>query len=127
MCVCVCLCVCLCFTVRCRHIARHTKDVSPERVLRVISELGRSCGSQGLVGGQVVDIQSENKKMEPEEGLKTLEYIHKHKTAVLLEAAVVGGAILGGANDEDVEKLRMCVRHSPPSPLSLSLSRSHFR
>mmetsp|Transcript_8035 Transcript_8035/g.19880 ORF Transcript_8035/g.19880 Transcript_8035/m.19880 type:complete len:403 (+) Transcript_8035:51-1259(+) len=92
------------------YIARHTKDVSPERVLRVISEVGRSCGSQGLVGGQVVDIESENKKMEPEEGLKTLEYIHKHKTAVLLEAAVVGGAILGGANDEDVEKLRMYAR-----------------
>jgi len=92
------------------YIARETKDVSPERVLRVISEVGRSVGSVGLVGGQVVDIQSEKKKMEPEEGLKTLEYIHEHKTAVLLEAAVVSGAILGGATDEQVELLRMYAR-----------------
>merc|ERR1719159_334413 len=92
------------------YIARETKDVSPERVLRVISEVGRSVGSVGLVGGQVVDIQSEKKKMEPEEGLKTLEYIHEHKTAVLLEASVVSGAILGGASEEQVELLRMYAR-----------------
>jgi len=92
------------------YIARHTKDVSPERVLRVISEVGKSVGSVGLVGGQVVDIQSEGKKMEPEEGLETLKYIHEHKTAVLLEAAVVSGAILGGATDDQVELLRMYAR-----------------
>jgi len=92
------------------HIARETKDVSPERVLRVLAEVGRSVGSVGLVGGQVVDIQSEGKKMEVEEGLKTLEYIHEHKTAVLLEAAVVSGAILGGASDEEVELLRRYAR-----------------
>jgi len=92
------------------HIARETRDVPAERVLRVISEVGRSVGSVGLVGGQVVDIQSENKKMEKEEGLTTLKYIHEHKTAVLLEAAVVSGAILGGASDEQVELLRMYAR-----------------
>ena len=44
------------------HIARDTKGVPPERVLRVICELGRASGAQGLVGGQVVDIKSENKE-----------------------------------------------------------------
>ena len=39
-------------------------------------------------------------------GLDVLRYIHEHKTAALLEAAVVCGAIVGGASDETVEKLR---------------------
>lgn len=86
------------------HIARETDTsaVPPERVLRVITEVGKAVGGQGLVGGQVVDIQSEGKDV----GIETLEYIHEHKTAVLLEAAVVTGAICGGANDEEIEKLR---------------------
>lgn len=50
----------------------------------------------------MVDIQSENQEV----GLDVLEYIHHHKTAALLEAAVVCGAICGGANDDTVEKLR---------------------
>jgi geranylgeranyl pyrophosphate synthase len=84
------------------HIARATSGVAPERVLRVIVELGRASGAEGLVGGQVVDIQSEGKEV----GLDVLRYIHEHKTAALLEAAVVCGAIVGGASDETVEKLR---------------------
>jgi geranylgeranyl diphosphate synthase, type II len=44
------------------HIARATRGVAPERVLRVIAELGRASGADGLVGGQVVDIQSEGKE-----------------------------------------------------------------
>eukprot|EP00775_Hariotina_reticulata_P011644 gene11644-11789_t len=59
-------------------------------------------GAGGLVGGQVVDIQSEDKEV----GLDVLKYIHEHKTAALLEAAVVCGAIVGGADDSTVEKLR---------------------
>lgn len=54
------------------------------------------------MGGQVVDIQSEDKEV----GLDVLKYIHEHKTAALLEAAVVCGAIAGGADDAVVEKLR---------------------
>lgn len=55
-----------------------------------------------MVGGQVVDIKSEGQEV----GVETLQYIHEHKTAALLEACCVCGAILGGASDEDVEKLR---------------------
>lgn len=84
------------------HIARSTKGVAPDRVLRVICELGRASGMEGLVAGQVVDIQSENQAV----GLDVLKYIHEHKTAALLEAAVVCGAIVGGASDDVVEKLR---------------------
>ncbi|XP_047939649.1 heterodimeric geranylgeranyl pyrophosphate synthase large subunit 1, chloroplastic-like [Salvia hispanica] len=89
------------------HVASATPGVSPDRVVRAIAELGRSVGSEGLVGGQVADISSEGVSGV---GLEQLEYIHLHKTAVLLEAAVVMGAIVGGAGDEAVERLRKFAR-----------------
>ncbi|XP_050227070.1 geranylgeranyl pyrophosphate synthase, chloroplastic-like [Mercurialis annua] len=88
------------------HVARATKDVSPENIVRVIGELGSAVGSEGLVAGQIVDIDSEGKDIS----VKELEYIHIHKTAKLLEAAVVCGAILGGADDESVERGRRYAR-----------------
>jgi hypothetical protein len=45
------------------HVARDTKGVAAERIVRVIVELGRASGADGLVGGQVVDIQSEDKEV----------------------------------------------------------------
>lgn len=68
----------------------------------MVAELGRAVGADGLVAGQVVDIKSENQEV----GLEVLKYIHEHKTAALLEASVVCGAILGGADDGTVERLR---------------------
>ncbi|CAN0896650.1 Geranylgeranyl pyrophosphate synthase, chloroplastic/chromoplastic [Linum grandiflorum] len=85
------------------HVAVGTpKVVSPERVLRSIVELGSAVGSTGLVAGQIVDIASEGENVSLEE----LEYIHIQKTGRLLEAAAVCGAIIGGADEESVEKVR---------------------
>ncbi|KAL0381398.1 UNVERIFIED_CONTAM: Geranylgeranyl pyrophosphate synthase, chloroplastic [Sesamum angustifolium] len=89
------------------HVATATKGVNSERIVRVISELAKCIGSEGLVAGQVVDISSEGLS---EVGLDHLEFIHLHKTAALLEASVVLGAILGGANDEEVDRLRKFAR-----------------
>jgi len=89
------------------YIARETKGVDAQRVLQVIVEVGKSVGSEGLVGGQVVDIKSEG---DSSVGLDTLKYIHEHKTAALLESAVVSGAILGGAGQEDIDRLRKYSR-----------------
>lgn len=61
-------------------------------------------GAEGLVGGQIVDIKSEG--LGESVGIETLQYIHEHKTAALLEAAVVSGALLGGASTMEVECLR---------------------
>ncbi|CAN0913714.1 Geranylgeranyl pyrophosphate synthase, chloroplastic, partial [Linum grandiflorum] len=89
------------------HVAAKTpKSVSPDRIVRSIAELGSAVGADGLVAGQIVDIASEGEKVS----LEDLEYIHIHKTARLLEAAVVCGAILGGADDESVEKVRKYSR-----------------
>jgi len=87
------------------YIARETRGVPAERVLKVVADVAKAVGSEGLVGGQAVDIQMEN--AGEESTLETLEYIHAHKTGALLEAAVVSGATLGGAAEEDIEKLRI--------------------
>ncbi|GMI94065.1 geranyl(geranyl)diphosphate synthase 11, geranylgeranyl pyrophosphate synthase 1 [Hibiscus trionum] len=89
------------------HIAVATVGVTPGRIVRAVGELAKSIGAEGLVAGQVVDITSEGLT---DVGLDHLEFIHVHKTAALLEAAVVLGAILGGGCDEDVEKLRKFAR-----------------
>lgn len=89
------------------HIATSTKGVSSERIVKVIGELARCVGSEGVVAGQIVDVCSEGKS---DVGLEDLEFIHIHKTAALLEGSVVLGAILGGANDYQVEKLRKFAR-----------------
>ena len=83
-------------------VATQTQGVPPERVLQVIGRLGRAVGATGLVGGQVVDIASEGLSDVSEE---TLTFIHTHKTGALLEACVVCGAILAGANETDLERL----------------------
>ncbi|KAK4781086.1 hypothetical protein SAY87_017192 [Trapa incisa] len=89
------------------YIAMETKGVTPARIVRAVGELARSIGAEGLVAGQVVDINSEGMSNV---GLKELEFIHLHKTAALLEASVVLGAIMGGGSDEEVEKLRSFAR-----------------
>ena len=84
------------------HIAMQTENVPPQRILQVIAKLGRAVGAAGLVGGQVVDLESEGKS---DISLKTLNYIHKHKTGALLEISVLSGGILAGATQENLERL----------------------
>lgn len=82
-------------------IASKTENVPPQRVLQTIAHLARASGAAGLVGGQVVDLESEGLKNV---SLETLNYIHAHKTGALLEACVVCGAILGGASAADLQR-----------------------
>ncbi|CAI9758386.1 unnamed protein product [Fraxinus pennsylvanica] len=89
------------------HMATATKGVSSDRIVKMVGELAKCVGSEGLVAGQIVDIFSEGLT---DVELEHLEYIHIHKTAVLLEASVVLGAISGGAKDEEIAKLRTFAR-----------------
>ncbi len=84
------------------YVAAHTQNVAPERVLKVIALLGRAVGAAGLVGGQVVDLESEGKLDVSQE---TLDFIHTHKTAALLEACVVSGGFLAGLATPELQRL----------------------
>lgn len=72
-----------------------------QKYLQVCKEIAQASGTIGMVGGQVVDILSENKQIDEE----TLKFIHRHKTGALIKAPVRAGAILGGGTPEQVEEL----------------------
>jgi len=82
---------------------------SASKVLQATAELALAAGTYGLVGGQVVDILSENKELALP--LPTLEYIHSHKTGALITAAVRMGAILAGAVDSELALLTRYAAH----------------
>ena len=84
-------------------VALRSPGVPPDRLLKVVGELSRVAGAPGLVGGQVVDMESEGKQVD----LATLEYIHLHKTGALLSACVISGATIGGADDKLIAALRV--------------------
>ena len=87
-------------------LAFETIGAAPvDAALRVamVTEVAKSAGTmQGMVGGQVADLEAEGKPV----GAKTLEYIHRSKTAALIRAAITVGAICAGASQEDVARLR---------------------
>ncbi len=67
----------------------------------LVGELASACGSRGLIGGQVMDMLSENKQIDAE----TLRYIHEHKTGKLIVASVRLGALCAGVNDNALSLL----------------------
>jgi geranylgeranyl diphosphate synthase type II len=74
-----------------------------ERCVHVIREISSAAGTRdGMVGGQVADIEAERKPVTAE----MLSYIHKSKTAALIRGSVVAGAICGGGVHDDVERMR---------------------
>ena len=70
-------------------------------ILKSIHEIAKAAGSTGMVGGQVVDIESEGKEV----AFPVLEYIHIHKTGELILASVKAGAILAGAENKELETI----------------------
>jgi geranylgeranyl diphosphate synthase type II len=70
-------------------------------VLEVINEVAQAAGMTGMVGGQILDIESEGKEVD----LPMLQYIHTHKTGALILVSVRVGARLGGANEETLKHL----------------------
>ncbi|HXM96312.1 MAG TPA: farnesyl diphosphate synthase [Candidatus Dormibacteraeota bacterium] len=77
--------------------------VDAERRVAIVNEVGASAGTvNGMVGGQVADLEAEGQQIDP----KLLEYIHLSKTAALIRASVAAGALCAGARAEDVARLR---------------------
>jgi geranylgeranyl diphosphate synthase type II len=74
---------------------RYANDAGTSGMLQVIHEIAGCAGSRGMVGGQVVDMESEGKE---DIDLATVQYIHTHKTGALIKASVKAGAIIGRAD-----------------------------
>ncbi|MFO7974619.1 MAG: polyprenyl synthetase family protein [Candidatus Hydrogenedentota bacterium] len=67
----------------------------------VVGEIAQAAGVAGMVGGQVLDLESENKQLT----LDALRHIHAYKTGALIRASVRVGAMLGGAPRESLDAL----------------------
>lgn len=78
-----------------------TSDVPDNKKLLVLMEFSKSIGANGLVGGQVVDMQSEGQTIDKE----TLHYIHSNKTGALIRFSARSGAILGGATETQLKAI----------------------
>jgi geranylgeranyl diphosphate synthase type II len=78
-------------------------ECPPEARVRIIEEIAHGTGTiDGMIGGQVVDLEAEHYKPD----LKMLEYIHRAKTAALITASLVSGGLYAGGNEDQSSKLR---------------------
>lgn len=81
--------------------------VSSDDKVRLIDLLSVAAGAEGMVGGQVLDIEGEEKKLSLEE----LEQVHRLKTGALLTYSILAGAILGNAQPEEMVALGKFGEH----------------
>ena len=68
--------------------------------------LASKAGVYGMIGGQVVDVESEGKEIDAD----TLKFIHIHKTSALLESAMLIGAVLAGASEQQQRTVELAAR-----------------
>ncbi|MDD4752264.1 MAG: polyprenyl synthetase family protein [Desulfitobacteriaceae bacterium] len=76
-------------------------SIVPERLLEAIDEVALGAGIRGMIVGQVVDIEAENREISLDE----LKYIHRYKTGALFRATLRSGAILAEAKKSQLEAL----------------------
>jgi len=83
-------------------ITKHSTSLPPSALIRILNEYFKYSGAQGVIAGQVVDIECENNK-EIENKAETLNYLHLHKTSDLFQLAMRTGAIIADAADEQLD------------------------
>ena len=83
------------------------ESIPPECLLSATHEMAAATGSAGMIGGQVVDLESEGKPIDAE----TLEYIHIYKTGFLIRACIRCGGILGQATASQLNSLSQFGAH----------------
>lgn len=81
-----------------KRLSECDTNVALLRVVKALKVLADKAGINGMVGGQVVDVESENKAID----MDTILFIHENKTAAMIESSMMIGAILAGATDEEV-------------------------
>ena len=80
-------------------------EMEPEKSLMIgkaIRILGQKAGIYGMIGGQVVDVKASGEQIDGDK----LEFIYRLKTGALIESAMMIGAVLAGADDENVQKIQ---------------------
>lgn len=93
----------LAFEIMINHTINNSNSIDDyKRYTRAMEEISIFSGTRGMIGGQVLDVLSGFDNMNQEK----LIYMYKTKTAGLIQASLVAGAIIGGAKDEYIEKLR---------------------
>ena len=83
------------------------EKISPEKLIYVIHDIAGAAGHFGMVGGQVVDVQSEGEAVDTE----VLNFIHTRKTGAMITAAVKAGAVLANAAEVELNALASYGRH----------------
>lgn len=79
--------------------ALSAKSENPSLTLRAMAVLAGSSGTEGMIGGQVVDIESEGKQI----GVSELRYLHQLKTGAIIRSSCTIGAVLSGASEEEIK------------------------
>lgn len=82
-------------------------DLSSDLVLRIIHQISKAAGTQGMIGGQVMDMEFEGQTIS----LSQLETMHSCKTGAMMLAAVRIGGLVAGASAEQMENLGLYGRH----------------
>ncbi|MEE9435979.1 MAG: farnesyl diphosphate synthase [Candidatus Adiutricales bacterium] len=75
--------------------------IDPGRALAAMDVIARAAGSQGMISGQVLDLEAEGQEAD----LERVKFIHGHKSGKLIAASVTSGGILGGADKEQITSL----------------------
>jgi len=89
------------------EVVLNDEKMSLEARIKVVGRLANTVGIQGMVGGQFVDLEFSNESMKH----STLEYIHNHKTASLFVAAGAAAAIIGGAEQVEIDAVETYARN----------------
>lgn len=80
---------------------KNLKFLSSEQIVNIISKTSEYAGINGMIGGQMIDIESENKKID----LETLKYIHSHKTGKLIKLPIEIACIIANVEKDKKEVL----------------------
>lgn len=77
------------------------EEVSANDLLKITKYISGCSGAKGMIGGQIVDLQTEN---TPSVTAEVLEYLQRKKTGALIRCACVSGVICGGGDEEDIKR-----------------------
>lgn len=76
-------------------------NISDTKKILILKEFFKAAGVDGIISGQIVDLDSEGEKIDKQ----TLDFLHTYKTAALFKLALKSGAIIGDADEKDIEKM----------------------